>query len=288
MIHLLLPVHNRAEVTVRFLASLVGQGDGDYCLWLVDDGCTDDTVARAQALVPPGRLRVLQGDGNLWWAGALQLGFDALCAHPASADDAVLIVNDDMTFDPDFLAQGLAVLAEHPAAALQAVGVDHLSQAVDYGAVADLYRLSFRPASPTQPANCLSTRGLIMRYPVFKRGGGFRPDRLPHYLSDYEFTLRLRRQGVPLLCDARFHARVRLELTGQSNYGKSGLARAWSDAFSNRSKYNPRHWTAFVLMACPPVVIPFQLLRIWGRFSLAMVRAALGPVLAPLRQRPMR
>jgi GT2 family glycosyltransferase len=287
MIHLLMPVHNRAEVTARFLVSLVSQGYGDYCLWIIDDGCVDDTVARAEALVPAGRLCVLRGDGNLWWAGALQMGYEALCACAAGDDDAVLIVNDDMTFEPDFLAQGLAVLAGNPAAAFQAVGVDNASQTVDCGAVADLYRLSFRPASVNEPANCLSTRGLIMRYLVFKRSGGFRPERLPHYLSDYEFTLRLRRQGVPLLCDARFHARVHLELTGEFNYGKAGLTKAWSDAFSNRSKYNPRHWTMFVLMACPPVVVPLQLLRIWGRFSLAMVRAALVSVFASNSQRPM-
>lgn len=287
MIHILMPVHNRADVTARFLASLVAQRRQDYCLWLVDDGCTDDTVARTVALVPQGRLRVLHGDGNLWWAGALQMGYEALCSYPANEEDAVLIVNDDMAFEADFLEQGMAVLAENPAAAIQAVGVDNATKSVDSGAVANLYRLSFRPASPGEPANCLSTRGLIMQYRVFKHSGGFRPDRLPHYLSDYEFTLRLRRRGVPLLCDARFHARVNLEMTGDSTYSKAGFAEARAAAFSNRSKYNPRHWTQFVLMVCPPVVVPFQLLRIWGRFVIAMARSSLAPKLTPDRQRPL-
>jgi GT2 family glycosyltransferase len=287
MIHILMPVHNRADVTACFLASLQAQSDQNYCLWLVDDGCNDDTVARAQALVPQGRLRVLHGDGNLWWAGALQKGYEALCSHGASEEDAVLIVNDDMTFEADFLSQGLAVLAENPAAAIQAVGIDNATRAVDRGAVADLFRLAFRPASPGEQANCLSTRGLIMRYRVFRQSGGFRPDRLPHYLSDYEFTLRLRRLGVPLLCDERFRARVNLEMTGDSRYSRAGFAKAWSAAFSNRSKYNPRHWTQFVLMVCPRVVIPFQLLRIWGRFVFAMARSSLAPILLPDRERPV-
>jgi GT2 family glycosyltransferase len=127
----------------------------------------------------------------------------------------------------------------------------------------------------------------MMRHGVFLRSGGFRPDRLPHYLSDYEFTLRLRRLGVSLLCDKRFRARVNLEMTGDSNYGRAGFAKAWAGAFSNRSKYNPGHWTQFVLMVCPPVVVPLQLLRIWGRFSLAMARAGLAPMFSPGPERPV-
>lgn len=276
MIHILLPVHNRAKVTAVFLAALARQTGADYRLVVVDDGCRDDTVARVRQAVPADRLKVLSGDGNLWWAGALQLGYAALCAEAIPDDDAVLIINDDVSFAPDFLQQGRAALAEQPGAAIQAVGHDRLTGSVDAGAVFNPLTLRFRAARPGEAPNCLSTRGLIMRAAVFKRSGGFRPRRLPHYMSDYEFTLRLRSQGVPLVCDARYRMEVRLELTGGEQYRLNGLAAFWEEAFSNRAKYNPRHISVFALMTCPPWVAPLHLLRIWLRFGLAALRAGLG------------
>ena len=275
MIHIVLPVHNRAQVTARFLQALAQQSSSDYRLVLVDDGCTDDTVERARQALPAQRLVVLRGDGNLWWAGALQLAYEHMCDQPFDNDDVVLICNDDVTFGPTFLASAVTVLNEHPRAAVQAVGNDVATGSVDRGAIADLVLLRFRGAAPGQSPNCLSTRCLAMRMPVFLDSGGFHPDRLPHYLSDYEFTLRLRRQGVTLLCDPRFEAKVHLELTGQGRYTRRSLHAFWSTTFSNRAKYNPKHWTAFVTMVCPPWTIPFHLARIWLRFAVALVLAGI-------------
>ena len=119
MIHILLPVHNRADITAEFVSALLRQSEADYRLVLIDDGCRDDTVARVARALPAGRLKLLQGDGNLWWAGALQLGYEALCAEPVADGDAVLIINDDVSFEPDFLANALGVLAGNPDAAIQ-------------------------------------------------------------------------------------------------------------------------------------------------------------------------
>lgn len=279
MIHILLPVHNRADVTAAFVAALLQQSETAYRLVLIDDGCRDDTVARVKRALPAERMKLLQGDGTLWWAGALQLGYEALSAEPVADGDAVLIMNDDVSFEPDFLANALAVLAENPDAAIQAIGTDRLSGRVDRGARVDRLLLRFSPATRERPANCLSTRGLVMRGSVFKRSGGFRPRRLPHYLSDYEFTMRLQAQGARLLCDERFKAQVRLELTGGERYRRDGLAAFWAEALSNRAKYNPRHTSAFALMVCPAWVAPLHLVRIWLRF---LFNAGLA-ILRPLR-----
>jgi len=223
--------------------------------------------------LPGDRLQVLAGDGNLWWAGALQLGFQALVQAGIPDDDAVLITNDDVDFEPDFLQQGLAVLASEPGAAFQAVGRDLLTGTVDEGAHFSPLALRFRGVQPGEAPNCLSTRGLIMRAGNFKRSGGFRPQRLPHYMSDYEFTLRLQRQGVVLRCDLRFQMTVRLELTGGERHCRS-LRAFWREAFTNRAKYNPIHTSRFAMMVCPPWVVPLHVLRIWLRFGVAALRAA--------------
>ncbi len=275
MLYLVVPVHNRALVTARFLEALKHQSEIGYTLVLVDDGCTDDTVARASAALPPDQLLVLRGDGQLWWAGALQLAYEYLLKAHLRDDDAVLIVNDDITFAPDFLRNGLAVLAAHPDAAIQAMGIDRASGTVDRGAVADVARLHFRAAEEGEEPNCLSTRGLLMRAPAFLRSGGFRPRWLPHYLSDYEFTLRLRRRGIALMVDGSFHAEVDLALTGIDRPDVNSVRRLWADSLSNRAKFNPKHWSAFALMVCPPWAAPLHIARIWFGFGRSLLRATL-------------
>ena len=158
MLHIVLPVHNRRAITESFVRALSAQQCGDWSLFLVDDGCRDGTVDAVRALLPGTRLRVLHGDGQLWGAGALQLAWRTLSNAPAAEGDAVLLINDDVHVEPDFLAQGLIVLAEHPTACIQAMGVDRASGERDLGAVADLRRLRFRPAAAGEAPNCLSTR----------------------------------------------------------------------------------------------------------------------------------
>lgn len=273
-VHIIVPVHNRAAVSERFAAALARQTLRDFRLVLVDDGCTDDTVARVRQQLGDGQLLVLRGDGNLWWAGALQLAYEHVLAEPVDDGHAVLILNDDVEFADDFLQQGLSALALHRDACIQAIGVDRSSGSVDRGAIADLRRLDFRPAVEDEAPNCLSTRGLLMSAKTFKHSGGLRPRWLPHYLSDYEFTLRLQRGGTRLVVDDSFRAVVDSELTGLDAPSATSLRALWSQTLSNRVKFNPKHWSAFVVMACPATSIPRHLAAIWFRFARSLTRAA--------------
>src|SRR3546814_4691694 len=62
---------------------------------------------------------------------------------------------------------------------------------------------------------------------MFKASGGFRPRWLPHYLSDYEFTLRLQRKGVRLAVEPGFCAQTDLSLTGMGQPTATGVVAFW-------------------------------------------------------------
>jgi GT2 family glycosyltransferase len=275
MLHIVLPVHNRRSITEAFVRALFAQTVADYRLLLVDDGCSDGTVAAVRSLLPAERLVVIQGGGQLWWAGALQRAWQLLSALPGGDGDSVLIINDDVRIEPGFLAAGLSVLAEHPAACVQAMGVDEDRGERDHGVVADRVRLRFRPAAEDESPNCLSTRGLLMSLHTFAASGGFRPDRLPHYLSDYEFTLRLAHRGVPLLVDPRFRLVANHGTTGEAEFDARSLRDFIARSLSNRAKYNPQHWAALAWMVCPRWIAPLQVARIWVAFFRSGLRVAL-------------
>jgi GT2 family glycosyltransferase len=278
MIYIVLPVHNRRAVTERFVKALLAQVDADYRLMLVDDGCTDGTAAMVHAMLPADRLVVLEGNGQLWWAGALQLAWRHLSTLPAqAAGDAVLLINDDVTFDRDFLSGGLAVLAENPQACIQAMGIDPATGERDLGAVVDLTRLRFRAARRGETPHCLSTRGLLMSSSTFVGSGGFRPHKLPHYLSDYEFTLRLARGGAALLCDPRFRLVADHSTSGDEGFDGSRLRDYLERSLSNRAKYNPKHWAALACMVSPWWAVPLLVARIWLGFGRKALRVVLRP-----------
>ena len=259
------------------MRALLAQTVADYRLVLVDDGCTDGTADMVHRLLPPERLEVLRGDGQLWWAGALQIAWQHLSAKRRGETDAVLIVNDDVRIEPDFLAGGLAALNERPDACIQAIGLDPSTGDRDLGAVADLRRLRFRAARAGERPDCLSTRGLLMRLRTFVDSGGFRPHLLPHYLSDYEFTLRQARRGVPLITDARFQLVADHATTGDEAFDGQGLRAFVERSLSNRAKYNPKHWSALARLVSPGWAAPLLVARIWLSFAWRALRVGLMP-----------
>src|SRR6185369_15737336 len=199
-IYLLLPVHNRLEITRRFVSCLTAQSYRNFHLVLIDDGCRDGTAEMVRREIP--ETTVLRGSGNWWWAGALQQGYHWLGRSPEAGTGLLLIMNDDTVFDPDFLERGAALVEAHPGACY---GVycysSHSKELVDAGCRVNWRRLIIDQAQSDREIACFSSTALFMRGSDFLASGGFRPRLLPHYLSDLEFTLRLGRQGIELKRD---------------------------------------------------------------------------------------
>ena len=74
-IAVLLTVFNRREVTLRGLKSLykaidyLGEGY-QFDIYMTDDGCTDGTGVAVLLEFP--EVRIIQGDGNLYWSGGMR------------------------------------------------------------------------------------------------------------------------------------------------------------------------------------------------------------------------
>lgn len=264
---IIVPVHNRSQITLRFVDCLLAQTYQNYVLVLVDDGSTDGTAEVVADRVLPEKLVILRGDGNLWWAGALQLGYEWLRQRGISNDEAVLICNDDVDIAPDFLANGVALLERNPATWIGAVGIGDRTGRRDRGTYADLTRGGFISSPDGRHINCLSTRGLLMTAISFLKSGGFRPNLLPHYLSDYEFTIRANRKGIPLITCDGFSLVMNEDASGVRNYSRDvSFLQFLRLAFSNRATFNPIHWQNFYLLCAPKLNLPLLLSRVWLSF----------------------
>jgi len=69
-VYIIIPVHNREALTLACLENLKANGDlQKYQVIVVDDGSSDRTSEEVKVNYP--KFIFLQGNGNLWWTGAI-------------------------------------------------------------------------------------------------------------------------------------------------------------------------------------------------------------------------
>ena len=180
MIYVVLPVHNRKHITEKFIRCLITQSYQKFKLILVDDGSIDGTEQMVLSYIPNSK--VIHGDGNLWWAGGLQKGYDWLKSQPIDVNDIVLIINDDTEFDNSFLESAIELLDGKERVLLKAWSFDKYTNKKEDGYIkANVDLMTFEEAHNSTEANCASTRGLFLRVSDWFNIGGFNPNKLPHF-----------------------------------------------------------------------------------------------------------
>ncbi len=235
---MILPVHNRGDVTARFASDLNRQPHGGIQLVLVDDGSTDGTAERVCGAF--ANTHVIRGNGSFWWAQGVQEGLDLVARNNPGTDDVVLICNDDVRLPDDFIANGAQFIADHPNTLLGAqFRESNESDSEETGVFFNDKDFSF--TTPRDPAkiNCLSTRGLFLTWKAVQAIGPFRPGILPHYGSDLEWTYRAHRKGFDLRTHPSVWLTPDLATTGLRDPDDVyGLGEGWNFMFSRRSTGN--------------------------------------------------
>lgn len=105
MVAVLITCHNRREQTLECLSLLMRQVKPNYKVFLVDDGsidCTSKIVTKEFPLV-----RVIKGDGWLYWAKGMRKAWEAAVAERQDWD-GYLWLNDDTELYPDAIAKMLS------------------------------------------------------------------------------------------------------------------------------------------------------------------------------------
>jgi GT2 family glycosyltransferase len=273
-VYVLLPVHNRRELTTRFVKTLARQTYPAIHLILIDDGSTDGTAQVVKEVFP--HTSVITGAGDWWWAGGLQQGLNWLRAQRVPAADVVLMTNDDAVIGADFVEEGLEALTRLGGGLLQAtiLSLDG-THVLDQGMVFDEARLEFGPARADDEINCLTTNGLFCRWADVQRIGDFFPRLLPHYLSDYEYTIRAYKRGLKLRADRQVTLRWDRESSGYKDFSGDSYGRFLAKLFSKKCPINPVYRTTFVLLTCSWRYIPLHLVRVWLDASRLLLREAL-------------
>lgn len=274
----LIPVFNRLSHTRRVIDALRAQTAASTIrIIVIDDGSTDDT---GEYLKAQRDVQVLTGGGDLWWGGAIELGLRHVLER-ANDEDYVLFLNNDTWFQPEYVetlvrlsrgnggaAVGSVVHEEGRDIPLAKVGPRlDLNQLRVWDIVSELSRAEMQHPQSIYKVDALSGRGTIFPASLFRRYGRMRPILLPHYLADYELSMRFARYGVPLLISTE------AVVYSPPVYGSemSGLSR-WSRMFSQRSATNVFRLAIFFML----VGTPWQRVTAPARMAWKVVRKAIS------------
>jgi GT2 family glycosyltransferase len=206
----LLTSFNRRTLTLACIDALYRQRlpqGWELGIVLVDDGSKDGT-AQAVAERFPG-VRLIHGDGNLYWNGGMRAAMAAAVNGPAGAPEVLLWVNDDLELAVDALERlidvGLRVRAEQGREPIVVGSVySRRAQAQSYGAVEFPYaikRVTPRfvfSAEHVLPAQSMNGNLVAIFRGAWEAVGDLDPI-FTHTMADFDYGLRARRHGVPLV-----------------------------------------------------------------------------------------
>lgn len=223
---IIIPAHNRRALTLGCLDALQANGDLDFAdVVLVDDGSTDGTGAAVRAQFP--RVRVLNGNGDLYWTGAI--AFAMQHAETRHMEGPLFWLNDDCRPRDKAIPTLTEMLLNKPASVVGPRCVDaRTGMPVATGFIG---REVFAPGN----AGRIQVQGLS----GFCVGIGVTawrdlgpPDalRFPHYGGDTAYSLMAARRGFPVLLtgdavvELADHEDARTTLAGRVRPGESFAA----------------------------------------------------------------
>lgn len=263
--YIILPVHNRSKITNNFVDCLKKQTYSKYHLLLVDDGCKDDTVAVVSNKIK--NLTVIKGDGNLWWAGAVQLGFEWLFKNSVNDNEIILVTNDDIIFNEKYLENGIREMEKAYDSFLIASYKNTAKPDVLFclnentGKFTNKSEINFVP-------NCFSMNSVFFRFKYLYSIGTMKPKILPHYLADIEFSFRAMKRGYKVIQNNNLQIYRIKESTGIHDITKANKFEFLKSLFSNKYSGNPIHWTYFFYLTIKRKYLIFIVLYFWIKLFL--------------------
>ena len=219
-VFVVIAVHNRRVITSQCLEKLQKQSYNPVKIIVIDDGSTDGTAEMIRKDYP--NVIILIGDGNFWWSKSMNTGINYVLKQ-ANESDLVLTLNDDTFFDIDYIKTIVNDINNNPNTILGSLILINGTNNVFFaGSLFHEWTGKDKPnfqigekfkSEDNQFLNTdyLPGRGTVIPVYIFNKIGLFDDIKLPHYLADYDFTLRAKKNGIKLIVNTKMIIKTNLD-----------------------------------------------------------------------------
>lgn len=206
-------------------------------VFLTDDGCTDGTAEAIVAAFSNREIKIIHGNGNLFWAGGMRLAWNEALKEKF---DCFLLLNDDTNVFPQLFFE-LFLTQQYCLDKFKKKGIysgctcekgNRLK--VTYGGDIRLNKLlatSKRLAPNGVPQLCDMANANILFIPmvIIKEIGIFH-EGYTHGIADHDYTIKARKRGIPVLITGTFCG----ECNNDHNFSYEHFAKM---SFNERKQY---------------------------------------------------
>jgi len=236
----IVPVHNRRGVTRACLVHLLRLGIPEWAvIAVIDDGSCDGTAEMMAVEFP--WVRAVEGNGALWWGGAIRLGMEMAAQEGA---ECVVWLNDD-TLPKEGSLEMLVQLALARAAITGGVCEtgEHSGFSYGGGLIVGGWPKAFNPMpsaeAETRPVDWLHGNMVAVPAKLWQQIGFPVIRWAKHHFADAGYTLQARRAGHEVLLVPA--------ATGLAEWNDSGSYLSWADPRLSgstlmRGLWNPKMW----------------------------------------------
>src|SRR4030067_1872196 len=277
MIWICIPVYNNIKYTLGCLESLQKQTLRDFKIIVCDDGSSDNTSEIIKKNFP--EVILLKGDGNLWWAGAMNQCLK-YALYRGKKNDFVLLLNNDLIVRDDYLQNLITAAKPNEMLSSITVNVENENNIVYAGELLDMFSArsmmihrNFKKYEKLNEweADLLTGRGTLFSLQLLEQIGLMHNQLMPQYGADVEFSVRAKHAGYKLKVNKNAKVYSFVENTGKASIYKKSSIKDFISSFTSLKSpnyyksrfyfakvYTPKFWL--------PVFLFLQLTWITGGF----------------------
>lgn len=221
LLYVVIPCHNGYSHTKLCLTHLAKSDYPNFNTVVVDDGSTDGTSAQITAEFPS--VRVLRGDGNLWWSGAMNLGIKYALQNEAQY---IFVLNNDVIVSTDTISQLVRCALQKPNCIIGSLIYDTNNPQILWSAGGILkwpwpgeIQTGMAEADNGQYTGIIKRQwtpgmGTLISKEILISVGLYDEKNLPQYLADVDYCLRANKAGYTVYISSNSKLYNNIDNTG--------------------------------------------------------------------------